>query len=371
MPRNQKLNVGLVFDDSLDKNDGVAQYVKTLGSWLSGQEHDVSYLVGETKISSYSGGRVYSLAKNVPVKFNGNSLSMPLPASSSSIRGLLDSAKFDVLHIMMPYSPFMGQKIIKLAKPGTKIVATFHIFPAGRLAAIGGRLLRLVNGRSIGRIDQIASVSPAAQSYAKAAFGVGSRVIPNPVNTRRFGAAGTHYKKNHIVFLGRLVKRKGCRQLIEAFSLVLKDHPDARLSIAGDGPLRQKLQNRAKKLGIMPSVDFLGYISETAKPPLLASAHVACFPSLYGESFGIVLIEAMAAGAGVVIGGNNPGYASVLGPKPFLLVDPESAEALAAKISDILADDPLASSLHEWQDKEVRKYDIDVVGRQIIELYNS
>jgi phosphatidylinositol alpha-mannosyltransferase len=81
MTKNRKLKVGLVFDDSLDKTDGVAQYVKTLGAWLSGQGHSVSYLVGETKMTRWQGGQVYSLANNASVKFNGNRLTMPVSSS--------------------------------------------------------------------------------------------------------------------------------------------------------------------------------------------------------------------------------------------------------------------------------------------------
>jgi phosphatidylinositol alpha-mannosyltransferase len=130
MPKNQRLNVGLVFDDSLDSNDGVAQHVKTVGSWLAKTGHEVSYLVGETKISQWSGGKVYSLSKNVSVSFNGNQLSIPLPADKSKIRKVLEAEKFDVLHVMMPYSPFLAQRIIKLADSESAIVATFHILPS-------------------------------------------------------------------------------------------------------------------------------------------------------------------------------------------------------------------------------------------------
>src|SRR3990167_4651652 len=106
--RNEKLRVGFLFDDTLDSNDGVAQYVKTLGAWLSGQGHEVSYLVGQTKMTHWASGRVISLARNLPVSFNANRLSIPLPASGHRINLLLSERKYDILHVQVPHSPFMS-----------------------------------------------------------------------------------------------------------------------------------------------------------------------------------------------------------------------------------------------------------------------
>jgi phosphatidylinositol alpha-mannosyltransferase len=118
-------------------------------------------------------------------------------------------------------------------------------------------------------------------------------------------------------------------------------------------------------------IEFLGYIKEDEKAKLLNSAAIACFPSLYGESFGIVLIEAMAAGSGVVLGGNNPGYISVLEARPKLLVNPKNASEFADRLGELLANNTLAKQLHEWQNKTVKQYDIEVVGPQILEVYNQ
>src|SRR5579862_4445122 len=98
MPKRQSLNVGLVFDDSLDSPDGVAQHVKTLGAWLSARGHTVSYLVGETKMSDWAGGKVYSLAKNQKVSFNGNKLSIPLPVKTQTLAKIIKELNFDILH---------------------------------------------------------------------------------------------------------------------------------------------------------------------------------------------------------------------------------------------------------------------------------
>ena len=369
----KNLNVGFLFDDTLDSNDGVAQYVKTLGAWLSGQGHEVSYLVGQTRLSNWSGSKVYSLAHNIPVFFNGNNLSIPLPANRATIKSLLASRDFDILHVMMPHSPMMSQIVINQALPQTTVVGTFHIYPAGQLTIIGAKTLRFLYGRGLSRITQVVSVSPAAARFARQAFGLDTRVVPNMVDLKRFKTTTNKLAVNSsdIVFLGRLVPRKGVRELLEAFIALRACVPEARLIIAGDGPERPSLEKIVRKNNLGDSVKFLGYVKEAHKPKLLASARIACFPSLGGESFGIVLIEAMAAGAGVVLGGDNPGYQSVLGGQPELLVDARDAERLAQRLEMFLNDKDATSRMHSWQQKQVRQYDVEVVGRQILDVYRQ
>ena len=369
---SEKYSVGLVYDDTLDSNDGVAQVVKRLGSWLTSQGHDVSYLVGQTKISDWQGGNVYSLSRNIKVRFNGNTLSIPLWASAKNIKAVLNEKHFDILHVQMPHSPFMAGRVIKMAVKDTTVVGTFHILPSGWLSSWGSRVLKAMYGKSLGRITAVSATSKPAAAFAKQAYGISASVIPNAVELSKFQTSRSQAMVDgHIVFLGRLVKRKGCEQLLKAFLEVSKTLPEARLTIAGDGPQRRKLEHFVNKHKLTDSVKFLGFIDEAAKPALLASASVACFPSLYGESFGIVLIEAMAAGSGVVLGGNNPGYSSVLAEQPLLLVDPTNTEEFAARLTELLTSKAHVEALHNWQLEEVRKYDINVVGKQVEQMYSS
>jgi phosphatidylinositol alpha-mannosyltransferase len=371
MPKDRKLKVGLVFDDSLDSTDGVAQYVKTVGSWLTSQGHEAVYLVGQTQIDNWDGGKVYSLSRNICVKFNGNRLSMPLLPRVNLIDKVLKKQNFDVLHVMLPCSPLMAGRVVAAADKQTAIVGTFHIFPSGRLSSYGSRLLRLLLYPTLHRFDSIVSVSQPALEFARQAYGIQSTILPNPVNVNTFAKKQkTQSKDKRIVFLGRLVPRKGCRQLIDAFALLSKQHDDARLEIAGSGPQAATLKKMVSDKGLEEKVKFLGYIDEKEKPNLLASATIACFPSLYGESFGIVLIEAMAAGA-VVLGGDNPGYRSVLNDQPVLLVDPNDTVKFADRLDQLLTDVKLRKQVLSWQSRAVRRYDIGTVGAQIVSEYIS
>lgn len=365
-----KLKIGLVFDDSLDSSDGVAQYVKTIGAWLSGQGHEVRYLVGETKLSEWSGGKVYSLAKNIRVRFNGNKLSIPGISHRQQIKQVLEAEDLDVLHIMVPYSPLLAARIINLTPKKTVIIGTFHIFPAGWLSRFGSRLLRLMLAYSSRRFDKMLAVSQVSADFARSAYGLNPQVLPNAVDISKFRVAKSGKQKD-VVFLGRLVERKGARELLEAFNLLSQEMPDVKLKIAGKGEQDASLKKYVRANNLNDKVDFLGFVSEEEKASLLANAAVACFPSLYGEAFGIVLIEAMAAGASVVLGGDNPGYRSVLGEQEVLLVNPKDKEELAERLKLLLTDKKLAAKLHDWQEAAIKQYDVNVVGYQLEDIYRS
>ena len=362
------LKIGLVFDDTLDSQDGVAGQVKIIGQWLSQQGHSVSYLVGQTVMTSWADGQVYSLSRNQKVSFNGNRMSIPLPANGAIIREVVSELGLDVLHVQMPHSPFMAQKVVNAADGSTAIVGTFHVYPMNGLAKHGSKLLKPLYLGGLSKFDEVVSVSQPAANFAKAVFGLDTTVIPNTIDVASF-KSGIKNKPGQVVFLGRLVSRKGCRQLIEAFRLVVDTIPDARLLIGGKGPQQAELAKLVSKLGLGRNIEFKGFIDNRHRPDFLASGTVACFPSLGGESFGIVLIEAMAAGSGVVIGGNNPGYASVLDQKPQLLFDPGSKSELAKLLIDLLSNAAPRQKLHNWQASEVKRYDINVVGKQIESLY--
>jgi len=367
-----RLSIGFLYDDTLDSTDGVAQYVKTLGAWLSSRGHRVSYLVGETKTDRLSGGRVYSLARNKSVVFNANRLSIPLLADRGAIKQALANEQLDVLHVQVPYSPLMSQIAINRADKSTVIVGTFHVYPAASWVEAGTRLLRLVLRNSLKKFDQIISVSQPAADFARKTFGIDTLVVPNAVDISRFRQTppkDSQFKRHQIVFLGRLVKRKGCLPLLKAFSVLKETMPSANLTIAGDGPLRPVLERYIKQKGLGSSVKLTGIVAEEDKARILAGADIACFPSLYGESFGIVLIEAMAAGARVVLGGNNPGYSAVLGQQDKLLIDPLDTAGFAARLAKLLRDEQLAQELHRWQLSEVKKYDIATVGPKIESIY--
>lgn len=369
------MKIGLVFDDSLDKTDGVAQYVLITGEWLRKQGHDVHYLVGETKRQDIK--KLYSLSRNVKVSFNKNRMTMPLPADKRQIAKLLQREQFDVLHIQMPYSPFLAGRIIAVADGDTAIVGTFHILPYSKMVHVANKLLGSTQKRSLARFDKIMATSPPAASFAKQTYGIDCQVVPLGIPLRRFFGANSfaeYDNKKTIVFLGRLVERKGCQYLLRSLARLKKDGrlgDDVRVIICGDGPLRPQLEQFVQANNLQECVEFKGFISEESKPRYLASADIAIYPSLGGESFGIVLLEAMAAARGTVLAGDNPGYRSVIGKRSEAIFNPINTDLLAEKLYNLLSSKKLRDQAQRWQTKHVEQFDIGVVGREIVMVYEQ
>lgn len=368
------MKIAFVFDDSLDQHDGVQQYMLSLQAWLIHQGHEVHFIVGQTKRTDIP--NVHSLSRNVAVSFNGNKMTIPLWARRSALRTLFNNHTFDVLHVQAPYHPLMAGRVVAAALKSTAVIGTFHIAPFSRLATLATYALGLVCKPTLKQFDQMLSVSPAAAAFASKTHRLESLIIPNVFDYSRFATAkpSTRSKQLHIVFLGRLVQRKGCMTLLQAL-VVLRglgyDLQMLTVTICGSGQLRDQLERYVNDHDLQDHVRFAGRISETEKPAMLASADISVFPSTAGESFGIVLLEAMACGNAAVLAGNNPGYASVMADKPELLFDPSNPLALADKLRWLLDDKVARVALAKWGRTHAKAYDVTVVGKKLVQQYTS
>lgn len=370
----QVLKIGIVLDTSLDPPDGVQQYVIAVGEWLRARGHEVHYLVGESRRTDLP--NIHSLARNFSVRFNGNRTTIPLPTSRRMLKAFLERQQFDVLHVQTPHNPFLAQRLILAASPKTAIVATFHVLPEGKLPVIGNHILGRWLRPSLSRIDQLLSVSPAAATFAKQTFRVESSVLPNVFDYQLFHQALPLDKYQDdtltILFLGRLVPRKGCRYLLEAVAKLDRSKlPKFRVVICGKGPLLADLQQLVRQKHLQDIVEFVGFVSEEDKPRYYASADLAVFPSTGGESFGIVLIEAMASGKAAVLAGNNPGYSSVMEPRPELLFTPSLVDELAGKLKTYLVDGQKRSEVATWGEAYSKQFDVEEVGPKLVSLYTE
>jgi len=370
----RSLKVAFVLDDSLDKTDGVQQYVLALGRWLHKEGHEVHYLVGDSRRTDIP--NIHSLSKNMHVRFNGNRMSMPLPTRKSAIRQLLQREQFDVLHVQLPYSPWLAHRIIAAASEQTAVIGTFHIMPKSGFVHLASRGLAFWLRRTLKRFDTIFAVSTAAKGFAENVFRLRDvRLLPNVVDVARFQFAKPMAKYRDsiptIMFLGRLVPRKGCMTLLESVRMLAKKNVGPfRVVVCGTGPLESELKAFVARHELQKIVEFAGYIDESDKPSYVASADIMVFPSTGGESFGIVLIEAMAGGNSVVLAGDNEGYRSVMSERPELLFAPHDTQQLANLMEKFMLDDSARDEVVAWQRSHVRQFDIPVVGEQLLEAYN-
>jgi phosphatidylinositol alpha-mannosyltransferase len=373
MPSKSKLKIGLVLDSSLDLEDGVQQYVMAVGEWLRGRGHDVHYLVGQTKHRQLP--HIHSLSKNLVVKFNGNRVDLPLWADKHTIRELMERERFDVLHVQTPHHPLLAQRVILAAGPKTAVLATFHILPYGWFAGFANRLLGIWLRPSLRRIDQMLAVTPVAATFEEKTFGLSADVLPNVFNYPLFKDAQPFERYESglpvVLFLGRLVPRKGSMQLLEAVNILKrqKDAPGFRVLICGKGPLLAKLKAYVAENHLEETVEFTGFVTDEDKPRYYASSKITVFPSSGGESFGIVLLEGMASGHAAVLAGDNPGYRSVMESEPGLLFDALDPKELARLIRHLLTDEIQRRTYASWGSEYTQRFDVAVVGKELESLY--
>jgi phosphatidyl-myo-inositol alpha-mannosyltransferase len=371
---SQRLKIALVYDDSLDRVGGVSQYVITLAKGLRARGHDVSLLVGDSSRRCVGGSPVHSLSRNLAVRFNGNRLTMPVASRAAAIDSALARSRFDVIHVQVPYSPLMAGRVIHRAGPRPAVVGTFHVASERRLPRIGAKILAATTIRTLRRFDAMMSVSKTAAGFARSTFGVDSSVVPNMVDLESIRAMDDVGRARTdaplIAYLGALVERKGPDRLLAAFSEVHHSAPKARLLIAGEGPMRGRLERTASRGPAGSRIRFTGPVSEYEKFSLLRSARIACFPARFGESFGIVLLEAMAAGSGVVLAGDNQGYRELMQACPGAVCPGVDSE-LAARLLLLLEDGEERRRLHRQQQRLVEDFDLDKVTDRLLDVYRA
>jgi phosphatidylinositol alpha-mannosyltransferase len=303
-------------------------------------------------------------------------MSIPLPVSKAAIRQLLIKEQFDVVHVQMPYSPMLGARVVSCTSDDVAVVGTFHVAPHSTFVLMANKLLRVAIASTLKRFDNVISVSDQAALLLKHTFRLDSVIIPNTIDLGPFyaGKAFAQYAEGlNVVFLGRLVERKGCTHLLHAVDYIVRHKLMGdtawQVIICGAGPLEASLKSYIASHQLEQRVVLTGFIAEEDKPRYLASADVVTYPSTGGESFGIVLIEAMAAARGVVLAGDNPGYRAVLGGRPEALFDPKNTPVFAELIVKNLQDSAARQAARVWQQTEARQYDVSIVGERIMAIY--
>jgi phosphatidyl-myo-inositol alpha-mannosyltransferase len=370
------LRIGLVIDDGLDRPDGVQQIVLALGRRLSGLGHEVHYLTSTTERTDLP--NLHVLAPSVSVKFNGNRLSTPRPASRRALRRLMAEVPFDVLHVCMPYSPVLAGRVVSAAPDRTAVVGSFMIYPQDALTRWGIRALGLLERRRLRRFVAITANSESSQESATEAFHRPVPIIGPPVELPAAGTlpeavAADAERPRRIVFLGRLVERKGPRELLEAVTALdrMPGTPPWTLTLAGRGPLRDELRTRAAAAGLADRVDLPGFVAEEDKMALLAGADLVVLPSTGGECFGISVVEALAAANGVVLAGDNPGYRTPMAGLEDQLVDPADTVGFARSLARWLSDDAGRAAAPVRQRPAARRYEAGAITDETVGWYTA
>jgi phosphatidylinositol alpha-mannosyltransferase len=282
---------------------------------------------------------------------------------------MLEREQFDVIHHHEPFVPFLSFQILDSAKCPN--VATFHAFGGFSFSYWAGRV---VLDRYMNKIDERIAVSSAARHFVSTYFPGEYRIIPNGVDVDFYANAKPFPEfrdgKTNILFVGRLEPRKGAMYLLEAYAKLKPTHPNTRLIICSLGPQFGKMRRFVQEKGVQ-DVFFAGRPDDIDKARFYKTADIFCAPSTGQESFGIVLLEAMAAGCAVVASDIH-GYKRVVQRNVSgLLVEPKDPDALADALERLIRDEELRRSLAEAGSRRAPDYDWTHVTTELVGVYQQ
>ena len=363
------MKIGLVSPYVYPLPGGVTQHVRFLYENLRLRGHDVRILSSSHGLQRGSEGDVIRLGKGFSMPANGSVGTITLsPRYVSQARDLLDRERFDVLHFHEPFVPFLS--LVLLGESRSVNVGTFHAYGGWSPAYEFGRwAMRSYAGRLHGRI----AVSAAARHFIDRYFPGDYKVIPNGVDVERFQRAVplTRWKDGtrNILFVGRFEPRKGVLELLRAYRILRKaGHEDTRLLLVGGGPQEREARRYVATRRLV-GVEFLGRVSDDERNQLFRTADVYVTPATGRESFGIVLLEAMAAGAPIVASDIH-GYKGVVRRgREALLVPPKDPEELAAAIGRLLTDRELAAAMSEAGPRRAEEFSWPRVTAKVDDYY--
>jgi phosphatidylinositol alpha-mannosyltransferase len=364
------VRIGLVCPYTWDVPGGVQEHVRGLADALIDLGHQVSVITPANEDEPVEPDYVVPAGRAVPVPYNGSVARLAFGfVSASRVRRWLKDGDFDVVHVHEPAAPSLS--LLACWSFDGPIVATVHTaMPRSRVLHITQPILQSALEKISGRI----AVSEAARTTLVEHLGGDAVLIPNGVSVRRFEKAdplpGWPGEGGALGFLGRIDEpRKGLSILLEAFGLLAAQRPGLRLLVAGRGDAEEALEQLAPEY--RDRVVLLGQVSDEDKVRVYHSVDVFCAPNTGGESFGIVLAEAMAAGAPIVASDLDAFRRVLRGGRAGELFENGSATGLAQAAARMLDDPARRAILAEAATLAVRDYDWQVVARDVLRVYEA
>jgi phosphatidylinositol alpha-mannosyltransferase len=362
------MKIGLVTPYVYPLPGGVTQHVRYLYENLRQRGHDVRIISSSHGLQRASEGDIIRIGKGFSLPVNGSVGTITLsPRFVSQVRGTLDREQFDLLHFHEPFVPFLSTIVLRLSTSVN--IATFHAYGGFSPSyEFGSKVMKGEAARLHGRI----AVSGAAKHFIDRYFPGEYKVIPNGVDVERFRRAvplarwqdGTR----NILFVGRFEPRKGLLELLKAYRILRKTGCDCRLLVVGSGPLAREAR-RYIAVRRLKGVEFLGRVSDEEKAQLYRTADVYVSPATGGESFGIVLLEAMAAGTAIVASDIH-GYKGVVRrDREALLVEPREPKQIAGAVAQLLRDDALRAELGRNGLARAQEFSWERVTAKVDEYY--
>jgi len=368
------LKIGIFTEYFYPTLGGVSEHVYYIYRELKRRGHEVKIITGARKKTdrfspSGLGSDVIYIGKSFPIPSNGGIAWVTLGFGlGKKVKKVLERQKFNLLHLHAPLTPVLP--LLALIHSSCPVAGTFHAYHQSHL---GYLLFRPFLKPFFHKLNMKIAVSLAAWQAVARYFPADYRIIPNGVEVNRFRQAPPLEKfrdgKTNLLFVGRFEPRKGLIYLLKAFRHIRKQFPGVRLIVVGDGILG--VYYRAY-VGIfrLKDVCFEGKVPVKELPRYYAIADIFCSPATGKESFGIVLLEAMAAGKPVVAS-DIEGYRSVLTPKVALLVKPANVRSLIQVIESLLKNKDFRNQLGINAQKRAQDFDWSQITKKLLTCYRE
>jgi len=368
------MKIAQVCPYDIDHPGGVQTHILDLSNALRQAGHQVT-IIAPGKSKQTNSQNIFYFGKKRRLNFNKTAfeISIALGEEYLLLKAFLEKQDFDIIHFHTIWTPLLPYQIFRLSKSAN--IATFHDTPPD---TIGGKftraLFRLISWFLIPKLDGVIAVSLAPTRHLVTPKSIKPNIIPPCADFSRFFKNEQYFSefeddKINILFLGRLEERKGAMILLQAFKKLLDDKLPTRLLIAGDGELRPIMLEYIKNKNLT-NVHLLGRISEEDKVKWFSTCDIFCSPALYGESFGIVLVEAMASGKSVVAA-DNKGYQTVLKEKEkYSLASTNDPDQLYLKLKTLVQNAEIRASLESWGKQQAKKYDCYFLVDRFLDIYH-
>lgn len=352
---------------------GVVNHISCLEQQFTRLGHDVKIISPASKAVYTLGDRFIRIGTPRPIPVSGSIARITVSVRlESQIKEVFEREKFDICHLHEPLMPTLCTTVLRLKH--TPMVGTFHASGGKPWYTMFSPVMKWYLDRWFRKLDGRIAVSKIALNYVNTFFPSEYTIIPNGIDTHHFNSHASPIDKFkdgklNLLFVGRFEKRKGFDYLLKAYRLVKQEVPDCRLIAVGPGVrLRNKYEKQVSKNGLK-DVIFTGYAPYSDLPKYYMTADIVCFPATGRESFGIVLLEAMAAGKPIVASAID-GYASVLSDGvDGIAVPPRDSEKLAEAILKLGTDEQLRQQMGSSGKPKAMQYDWSLLAKRMLDFY--